>query len=111
MLQLVPFTKHNLNDETKGMKWSGHAICVVEMRDVRAEGKDHLQDWHRQSAMFRLILSNIGWKYANFDILIALFLLRIGVFWDLMLCPVSHLRILECSEFCWPWTVKSGRLL
>jgi len=61
--------------------------------------------------MFKLILIKIGWKDANFEIPIALFLLRIGVFWVLMLCPVSRLRILECSEFCWPWTVKSGRLL
>ena len=49
MLQFVPFTKRNSNDETKGMKWLGHATCIVEMRDVRAEGKDHLQDWHSQS--------------------------------------------------------------
>jgi hypothetical protein len=95
--------------------WNGqgmqHATCVEAMSDVRAEGKDHLQDWHRWSVMFELILINIGRKDANFEILIALFLLRIGVFWDLMLYPVSHLRILDCSEFCWPWTVKSGRLL
>jgi len=39
MLQLVPFTKHNSNDETKGMKWSWHATCVVEMRETGAEGK------------------------------------------------------------------------
>jgi len=74
------------------MKWSGHGTCtVVEMRDIRTEGKDHLQDWHRRSVMFKLILIIIGWKDANFEIPIALFLLRIGVFWDLMVCPVSHL--------------------
>jgi hypothetical protein len=61
--------------------------------------------------MFKLILISIGWKDANFEILIALVLLRIGVFWDLVLYPVSHLRILERSEFCWPWTVKRGGLL
>jgi len=59
------------------MKWSGHATCVVEMRDIRAEGKDQFQDWHRQSVMFRLI--NIGWKDANFEILITLFLQNWGL--------------------------------
>jgi hypothetical protein len=39
MLQF-PFTKHNSNDETKGMKWSGHATCVKELRDIKPEGRD-----------------------------------------------------------------------
>jgi hypothetical protein len=99
MLQFVTFTKHSSNGETEGMKWSGHAACVLEIRDIRAEGKDHLQDWHRWSVVFKLIFINIRWKDANFEIVIALFLLRIGVFWDLMPCPVSHLRTLESQNF------------
>jgi len=34
-----------------------HATCVEEMRDIRAEGKDHLQDWHIWSVVFKLILT------------------------------------------------------
>lgn len=106
----------NIIQMVKLKGWNGqgmqHATCNMCRRDER------YQSW-REGPLARLAYMecsvqvdlNIGWKDANFGILIALFLLRSGVFWDLMLCSLSHLRILECSEFCCPWTVKSGRLL